>query len=233
VLAAVAPELAATVGAPVPGGSHSGLDMWGFAVRVAEALPRTRALLRLTALLQGAGIPGAAADGWQTELGATRAAAFMIRLRFSNAQIDRVTNLVRAGPLLPEDLAGATLRRWLARTGPGQLRDLARLWIAHARVLARGDSSYEHDLIETWRALRSELGRRPPLRVSDLAIGGKDLLRMGMRPGPRFRTILDDLLARVLDEPELNEPDVLAAIVLKEIGAEPPAGPSVKGEEEA
>jgi tRNA nucleotidyltransferase/poly(A) polymerase len=226
VLEAVAPELSATVGVPLPDMDRSELDVWSLAVQVAETLPRSRALLRLAALLQGAGIPGSPPDGWATELAATRAAGFMIRLRFSNAQIDRVTSLVRVGPLPPADRAGATLRRWLARAGPEYLSDLARLWVARARVLAPGDPARARDLIDTWRALRSELGRRPALQVSDLAIGGKDLLRMGMKPGPRFRSVLEELLARVLERPELNEPEVLAAIVLQELSGDASSTPT-------
>jgi hypothetical protein len=43
-------------------------------------------LLRLAALFQGLGLPDASGE-WRSGLAAERAAAFMIRLRFSNSQV--------------------------------------------------------------------------------------------------------------------------------------------------
>jgi hypothetical protein len=147
-------------------------------------------------------------------LAAERAAAFMIRLRFSNSQIERVSGLVRAGPAPPADTGGPTLRRWLARVGPERVPELARLWIARARV-NRPTCTEPARVAEIWRALRTELRRSPPLAVSDLALGGRDLLRMGMKPGPHFRAVLARLLDRVLEDPSLNRPDTLAGLVLE------------------
>ena len=59
------------------------------------------------------------------------------------------------------------------------------------------------------RALRRELARRPPLSVADLAVDGNDLIRAGLKPGPRFGRILDELLERVLEDPALNHRETL------------------------
>jgi len=52
-----------------------------------------------------------------------------------------------------------------------------------------------------------------PLSISDLAIDGNDLIRMGLRPGPTFARILQDLLDFVLTDPNRNEREVLKARV--------------------
>ena len=39
---------------------------------------------------------------------------------------------------------------------------------------------------------------------TDLAVGGRDLIGMGLQPGPIFSEILHILLERVLDDPSLN-----------------------------
>ena len=51
------------------------------------------------------------------------------------------------------------------------------------------------------------------LKLSELAIGGKDLIAIGVKPGPDMGRILKVLLDRVLEEPELNTREQLLAIV--------------------
>jgi tRNA nucleotidyltransferase/poly(A) polymerase len=216
-LGQVAPELAAGVGAPVPGGPLGGMDAWQYGVALAEEVPASRALLRLAALLQATTTGSASEEGTpvrSTSGSARRAAQLLIRLRFSNAQVDRVVGLVAAGPLPPGNESPAALRRWLSRVGPERLPDLARLWIARARVLARhGEEHHEARTRALWSALRRELGAQPPLTVGDLALDGRDLIRMGMKPGPHFRGVLESLLDRVLEDPSLNVFDRLAELV--------------------
>jgi len=231
VLAAVAPELIATVGLDVPGGP-SELDAWSYGMAVAEMLPTSRPLLRLVALLQGVGLPdsesasgpatqpqdarpsglqtGAGSGGaWRTEEAAARAAAFMIRLRFSNAQVELATSLLGAGPV-PLVGDGPSRRRWLSRVGPERLPQVVRLWIARARVLARYALSDPVAPQVSWRALRREIQGRPPLTLGDLEFDGRDLMRLGLKPGPQFRAILLRLLECVLEDPSLNRRETLA-----------------------
>ena len=51
------------------------------------------------------------------------------------------------------------------------------------------------------------------LRISDLAIGGGDLIKEGIKPGPAMGEILRNLLEKVLEEPELNTRERLLEIV--------------------
>ena len=240
VLAAVLPELDRTAEVGLPEGPP-GLDAWSYGVELAAILPPTRPLLRLAALLQGVGIPdggGEAAEArdapeplspgsadptaetrarWRTRRAVHRAAGLLLRRRFSNADVERVTSLLAAGPAPPSaEAGGAALRRWLSRVGAERLRDVARLWVARARVLARRGHGDPRDVVAAWRALRRELDRRPPLTVGDLALGGKDLIRMGMKPGPHFGRVLEGLLERVLDDPRLNDAETLAGLVREE-----------------
>jgi hypothetical protein len=66
------------------------------------------------------------------------------------------------------------------------------------------------------RRLRAELASGAPIDVDDLALNGRDLIRMGRKPGPIFGEILDTLLQRVLEDPELNRAEVLAEMVERE-----------------
>jgi tRNA nucleotidyltransferase/poly(A) polymerase len=215
-LAQVAPELAAAVGVAAPA-AVSGLDAWRLGLALADALPAHRPLLRLAALLQAAAV--AAADPREAS---RRAAQLMIRLRFSNAQVDQVTGLVAAGWEPPPERSGAELRRWLSRVGPERLRDSTRLWIARERVFTAHVAPPSVPTRELWSALRRQLRSRPPLAIADLALDGRDLIRMGMKPGPHFRAVFERLLDRVLEDPTLNHPEALAEVVREEAGR--PAG---------
>jgi tRNA nucleotidyltransferase domain 2 putative len=61
------------------------------------------------------------------------------------------------------------------------------------------------------------------LKVTDLAIDGKDVMRiLGIAPSREIGVILERLLERVLDDPSLNEREKLVAM-LPELH-EPPGG---------
>lgn len=201
-------------------------DRWSHALLMADALPPSRPLLRLAALLHGVG-----EESWGGEVAADRTAAVLIRLRFSNTTTERVTRLVRAGVRPPEidGAGGAARRRWLSQTGPELLSDLARLWIASCRVEGWRGADAPPPVRETLRALRAELRARPPLSVEDLAVDGRDLIGIGLKPGPRFGEILRDLLERVLDDPDLNEEDTLLALVDEAAAGGPVSGESSRG----
>ena len=187
------------------------VDDWTYALMVTDALSARRPIVRLAALLQG--------------IGPRPAAQLLVRLRFSNAQADWVAAVARAGAGPPAaDAPPAELRRWLARAGASLLRDLTRIWCARERVERALNASHRVDAARSWRSLRRELGRRPPLSVCDLAVDGNDLIRAGLKPGPRFGRILDDLLERVLDDPGLNRRETLLELAAELAGGRAPSG---------
>jgi tRNA nucleotidyltransferase (CCA-adding enzyme) len=143
-----------------------------------------------------------------------RTAALMIRLRFSNAEIREVTGLLEAGSEpLPAGVASPELRRWLHRAGPERFPSLARLWVAGARLDRLWQGSDPAPVVDVLRRLRGELRSHPPLRLEDLALNGRDLVAMGLKPGPRFGKILDALMEQVLLDPTLNRRESLVEAV--------------------
>lgn len=204
------PELQACVGVPDGGG-----DVWAHLLAAADAVPRHRTLLRVAALLHDCGKPRGAED--HAAAGAAAARALLRRLKFSNAETDRVVHLVAQHASFPAaDAPAPALRRWLRRVGREYLADLVRLRIADLR--ARG--SDDERLAETrrlWTRVRRELSRSAPLAIGDLAIGGAELRQLGIPPGPRYGEILRVLLERVTDDPSLNDRDTLTALVRNEI----------------
>lgn len=167
-------------------------DAWDRRLAVIEALPPGRADLRLAALLRG--------------LAGQAVAAVLVRLRLSNRMTDDVAHLAGAEPMPDADAPDADVRRWLSRHGPERLNPLARLELADARTV--GDERCRA-VVDAWRRARDVLRTGPPLALSDLALDGRGLIALGMKPGPRFGDILEELLAWVLEDPERNRADVL------------------------
>ncbi len=209
VLGSLYPELAAVEGHPRPG---SGEDCWVHTLLLLDAIPASRPLLRLVALFHGLGIPtqGPPREEPLAIRGRDRGAALMIRFRFSNAEIRDVTGLLQAGPEPPVALTDpSALRRWLHEVGPERLPWLGRLWLAKARLDRLRWGRDPDPTLRLLARLRKEVRSGAPLKLEDLAVNGRDLIALGLRPGPRFGEILEGLMGQVLEDPSLNGRDIL------------------------
>ncbi|TVP58875.1 MAG: CCA tRNA nucleotidyltransferase [Gemmatimonadales bacterium] len=222
---------------PPPEGAEAA-DRWGATLRAVDLLAGSPWELRMAALLHAVGVPAAGAldpdpaspDASEGERATLRALAIMTRLRASNARIGRVAAWVGgcADPPAPED-DPAAWRRWLARVGREDAPGALRLWAAlHRAYRMTGPSappgSGDPGRAATFlRRLRGELRSGSPLSEKELAISGRDLIRMGYRPGPEFGVVFRRLLDAVIEDPERNDPDRLiedARRMLDEIGGE-------------
>lgn len=166
---------------------------WRRVVEVVERLPPGRPELRLAALLR--------------PLEEAEAAAILLRLRLSNRMVDEVAEVAAAEPLPDSEAGPEELRRWLSRHGPERLHSVARLDLAAARV-GRGDPE---GVVEAWRQAKKMVASGTPLSVGDLALDGRGLIGMGLKPGPHFGEILEGLLEWVLEDPTRNERGALEA----------------------
>lgn len=123
-------------------------------------------------------------------------AALLARLKASNAEIARAEALER-GPATPASADPVDVRRWLALVGE-RWRDLAELW-----RLRRGNWPLWASTAEV------VLQHGEPVKIRDLAISGEELITAGFEQGPRLGRILQQLLARVIEDPALNTPETL------------------------
>jgi len=174
-------------------------ELWAGALRTVDGLPCARPLLRLAALLG--------------PLSPREAAQILVRLKLSNAQVDETARRAAAPPLPGAEAPAATVRRWLAEVGPERVAAVARLALARARAGA-GEAGPEQ-VVAAWRRARGVLAERPPLDVGALDLDGRDLIALGLRPGPAFGRILEALLAWVLEDPSRNRRTLLAERALE------------------
>ena len=56
---------------------------------------------------------------------------------------------------------------------------------------------------------RQILEKQQCLSLKDLAVNGSDLIAQGIKPGKEIGAILHEMLEKVLEEPEVNEKEVL------------------------
>ena len=111
-------------------------------------------------------------------------------------------------------LSDAQLRRWLATMGRLHagpfLRLAAARWDAGRAV---GQAAPDSRAVRLLHRRLVRLRFSAPIALADLAIGGDDLRRLGVPPGPIYATILNALLELVLDDPARNTPEALLAAV--------------------
>jgi tRNA nucleotidyltransferase (CCA-adding enzyme) len=136
------------------------------------------------------------------------------RLKFSNADRDRVVGLVRHHLICySSEWSDAAVRRWLRRVTPELAEDLYDLGRADALAkgpAAQGAPSEFANLDQLRSRVQQLLAAGAAVSVRDLAINGRDLLgALGLQPGPLLGEVLRELLEEVTDNPERNTREVL------------------------
>ena len=205
----LAPELAAQRG--VPQNKMPGEDLWDHTVRTVDAA-RPHPVVRLAALVHDIGKPATRADGHfygHETVGAEQARAFLDRLHEPKIVTERVGHLVRNHMFKYEPTwSDAAVRRFIGKVGREAIDELFAL--READNIGSGVAPAAEGLDELRARVAVELEAGPVLDRSALAIDGNDLMaELGLEPGPRLGSILESLLERVIEEPQLNEPATL------------------------
>lgn len=174
----------------------AGDPRWDLHLGAVDAVAPSRKRLRVGRLFLAVG-------GDPEERGA-RALALLERLKFSNADTDRITQLVRSYEPVPAPTdSDAQVREWIAGLGREAVRDVLRLHAATAR--AAGATEEQRYLVFLWQRVHAQLLSHAPLTRAELAVDGNDLLALGVEEGPGLGVLLDELHASVIEDPSLNE----------------------------
>jgi tRNA nucleotidyltransferase (CCA-adding enzyme) len=180
--------------------------------------------MRLTALLHDIGKPDSmwtdeAGNGHFYEhpdhpgsadhdkLGAQYAEELMRRLKYPNDRINRVKKLIE-NHMFPAFNTKRGARKFLQRVGDEHTAwDLLRLRQADlaGKGRQRGGLGNEQGTVNKMMDLLHQvIDEQPAFTQKDLAINGKDLMEIGVQPGPKMGDILRSLLDIVVEQPELN-----------------------------
>jgi poly(A) polymerase/tRNA nucleotidyltransferase (CCA-adding enzyme) len=224
-MAEVLPELLATVGCTQ--NRFHRYDVYAHTLATVDAVPPDF-VLRMAALLHDVGKPKSKAprEGAPGEynffrheqVGSEMAKVVCTRLKLSAALRDCITALV-AGHMFfyTPSWTDGTVRRFVRRAGRENLPLLFALREADIAARGRGEDT-QGETRELCQRIAQVAADDAALRVTDLAIDGRDVMRLLDIPaGRRVGQVLEELLERVLDDPKLNGRATLEDLV-KQMG---------------
>ena len=73
------------------------------------------------------------------------------------------------------------------------------------------------NIIAIREVYQNVLAKKECVTLKDLAIGGRDLMALGMRPGREIGLMLNELLEWVIDEPSCNKKEILCEYVKEKL----------------
>jgi tRNA nucleotidyltransferase (CCA-adding enzyme) len=223
VLTQLLPEFERAVGFEQESRYHDlTVDEHTFAVVQATADQKRALPVRLAALFHDLGKPHVAwrgtdgrlhyyakpgyADRSHEQVSADLASEALRRLRYPNALRDRVCRIVRHHMFQVGKADDVRARRFLSRYGD----ELAFQLVDHKEADFLGKREDEgappSDDVDKVRRFRRTLERerKQPHRLADLAVDGRDLIDLGMKPGPDIGRVLHELLREVVEDPSRN-----------------------------
>ncbi|MBC5689893.1 CCA tRNA nucleotidyltransferase [Mediterraneibacter sp. NSJ-55] len=140
------------------------------------------------------------------------------RLKFDNDTVKKVTRLVCYHDYRIE-ATPKNVRRAMNRIGV----ELFPYYLAVRMADVKAQSPYRRrEKIENIVAMREvyqeTLLNGDCVTLRDLAVGGRDLMALGMQPGRELGSMLSELLEWVIDEPECNKKEILCEYVKEKLG---------------
>lgn len=136
------------------------------------------------------------------------------RLKMDNDTVNAVCKLVYYHDFgLCHATAKPMFRRFLAELGKDYFAD----YIALRRADMKGQSEYkreekENNIRNLLKLYNQVIENKECICISELAIGGRELIELGMKPGKDMGDALKVLLEMVLENPEINNTDTLTNI---------------------
>lgn len=143
-------------------------------------------------------------------IGARIVRKIMKRLKFSNTEIDQVNNLIINHMFhYTSEWTDGAVRRFMRKVGVENLPDLFTL-----READRSGNGSRFGIPEPIKKLQERIGlileAENAITVTDLDINGNIIMdAFDLQPGQIIGQILKELLELVLDNPEINERDIL------------------------
>ena len=206
----VLPELERLKGCEQPPQFHPEGDVFKHTRIMLGLLPAEVTVpLVFSVLFHDIGKPGTASvdpDGrirfsGHDKLGAEMTERVMTRLRFSGAEIDTTVEAVAQHMVFKDvqQMRVAKLKRFMARPHFDEEMELHRV-----------DCTSSHGMLDNYKFLktkREEFASEP--LIPPALITGRDLIALGLPPGPRFSEILEAVQSRQLEGALTNHADAL------------------------
>ncbi len=210
----ILPELELGIG--VTQNLHHIYTVWEHNLRALRTCPSQKLSVRLACLLHDVGKPETKrGEGYHStfynhdHVGARITKKTLTRLRFSNEIIKKATLLVDNHLFYynVDEVTEASVRRLVKRVGLENMDDLMAV-----RIGDRLGSGVPKGKTYKLRHLEYMIEKvsRDPLSAKMLAVKGNDLMEaLSLPPSPKIGTLLDILLAEVIEHPEKNSQEIL------------------------
>ncbi|SLM31335.1 tRNA nucleotidyltransferase/poly(A) polymerase [Desulfamplus magnetovallimortis] len=208
------------------GGPHHGETVFEHCMMTGDSLSPRKPLLRLAGYLHDVGKYDAATikDGELTFAGhekmAEEVTSDLKKLRFSCREISYIDAVIKTHMRpLKEDTTAKAVRRLLAflnRHGV-KWKTFLQMRIADKSANLAKAPYMPEDIKLRVSKIRQELYRQDNIAFSikDLAINGNDVMQtLNIKPGKAVGEIMDTLLEKVLENPEINTPQDLKKILM-------------------
>ena len=128
----------------------------------------------------------------------------MQRLKFPNKEIEEVSHLVGLHMFhYTEDWSEAAVRRFIVRAGVENIPNLFDLRRADGFGMT-GQAPDLSNLVSFKKRLEKVIAEDSALSLKDLAVGGRELMEIGIPAGPKLGIILQKLFEAVLEDPSQN-----------------------------
>ena len=200
-------------------------DLYYHTLRSVDKVPRDRYLIRWSALFHDLGKVGAreGCGPYATFYGHERdsvdlALRVMRRLKFGNEATRKVLSLVRCHMLqYRDDMKDSSVRRLVASVGMENIEDLCLLWSADKSARGHGRArEVPGASIAILARLERMSAEQRVFKIKDLAIGGKEVMRIkGIPPSPEVGEMLQKLYEVVLEDTTLNTNEKLGEMLSK------------------
>ena len=137
------------------------------------------------------------------EIKSAKASEDILRaLKFDKSTINTVSLLIKEHMSKNTSLNSVSIKRYINRIGIENLEDLFQLQVADIKGLKPTDDF--NVIFDIKRMINKIIDEKQPLKASDLAIDGKDLIKLGYEPGKELGNLLKLLLDQVIENPKLN-----------------------------
>jgi len=192
-------------------------DVWHHTVKAVESIEPV-AELRFAMLLHDTGKPHckttdeSGTDHFYSHGKISKKIAYdtLTRLKTSAKFRETVCNLVEYHDFLPDKISKKTYKKYIFLLGIDTVKTLFK--VREADILAQNPEFHAESLEENKTGLRilEEIENESAcFKISDLAIDGETLIKLGFRPSPEMGRVLETLLDEVMEEKTENKTDAL------------------------
>lgn len=193
-------------------------DIYYHSLYSCDAIPGADRIIKFAALLHDIGKSATRKEGEDGEgtfynhevVGTKITRRIMKRLKFSNEEITKVTNLIINHMFhYVDEWTDGAVRRFMKKVGLENLEDLLTLRLADRRGNGQRDG-LPAPIMQLQKRIERVIEEDSALTVRDLDIDGHDIMtEFNVKPGPVIGKILNELLEIVLDDPESNKREIL------------------------